>query len=76
MTSSVAAVQDPSKTTHRFTEEDWNEWAMEKAKSGEFRALYAASKTLAERAIWEFRDEKKVLFFIFSKLPLLEPLTS
>lgn len=65
LTSSVAAVQDPSKTTHRFTEADWNEWAVGKAKTGDTRALYAASKTLAERAIWEFRDEKKVPSFFF-----------
>lgn len=62
LTSSVSAVSDPSKKTHRFTEADWNEWAEPKAKNGDTSALYSASKTLAERAIWEFRDEKKVRF--------------
>lgn len=62
VTSSVAAIQDPSKVSHQFTEADWNEWAAPKAKSGDTSALYSASKTLAERAIWEFKDQKKVRF--------------
>lgn len=74
LTSSVAAVSDPSKKTHCFTEADWNEWAEPKAKSGESSALYSASKTLAERAIWEFRDEKKVRFLF--RLVSFKPSTS
>lgn len=72
LTSSVSAVQDPSKKTHQFTEADWNEWAEPKAKSGDISALYSTSKTLAERAIWEFRDEKNVrfLFYLVSPNPL------
>ena len=64
LTSSVAAIIDPSKKPFNFTEADWNTYSAAKAKElGEGAPgglLYQASKTEAERAIWAFRDEYKV----------------
>ncbi|KAL9599231.1 MAG: hypothetical protein Q9179_003634, partial [Wetmoreana sp. 5 TL-2023] len=69
LTSSFAACNDPSAPQPKtFTEDDWNTWAEAEAKSEEFeamddeakaRVLYPASKTVAERAVWSWRDEKK-----------------
>lgn len=62
LTSSVAAICAPAQEgrPREVTEKDWNEWAPQMAKDGNTAALYAASKTLAERAVWKFRDEHKV----------------
>lgn len=64
LTSSVSAICAPAQAQgegpREVTEDDWNEWAPQAAKDGNWKALYAASKTLAERAIWNFRDEHKV----------------
>ena len=62
--SSDAAIRDPSRKNHTFTEDDWNSWAEPLAKELGDKApahvLYPASKVLAERAFWRFREEKKV----------------
>lgn len=64
ITSSFAAVSDPSKRPYTFTAADWNTWAeAEHKKLGSDTpptVLYPASKAAAERAIWDFRDEHKV----------------
>ena len=64
ITSSVAAILDPSKIPYTFTEADWNTYSYDKAKELGDQApaglLYQASKTAAERSIWQFRDEYKV----------------
>ncbi|KAL9018466.1 MAG: hypothetical protein Q9185_004243 [Variospora sp. 1 TL-2023] len=70
LTSSSAACTDPqAPLPKKFTENDWNTWAEAKAKSKDFeelddgakgRVLYPASKTAAERAVWEWREKKKV----------------
>ncbi|KAI4092849.1 MAG: hypothetical protein LQ344_003214 [Seirophora lacunosa] len=62
-TSSFAACIDPQAPLPKtFTENDWNTWAEAEAKSKEFEALedgakglvlYRASKTAAERAVWQ-----------------------
>ncbi|KAI4115209.1 MAG: hypothetical protein LQ345_004149 [Seirophora villosa] len=69
-TSSIAACTDPQAPLPKtFTENDWNTWAEAEAKSKEFEeledaakgpVLYQASKTAAERAVWQWREEKKV----------------
>jgi len=68
VTSSVAAVTDPAKNPHTFTEADWNNWAEAKAKELGDKApaslLYPASKAAAEKALWKFRDEHKPPFAI------------
>ena len=64
ITSSVAAIYDPSKRPYTFTEADWNTWAEAKAKElgGEAPSstLYPASKVAAEKAFWKFRDDNQV----------------
>lgn len=74
LTSSLAAINDPSKRPYNFTEADWNDWAEAKAKEEGDAApgglLYVAAKTVAEKALWKFRDDKKVFqapFPLFKK---------
>ncbi|MCJ1394595.1 hypothetical protein MMC18_007475, partial [Xylographa bjoerkii] len=73
LTSSVAAIVDPSKKPYDFTEADWNTYSGAKAKELGDKApgglLYQASKTEAERAIWAFRDEYKPSFSISAVNP-------
>jgi nucleoside-diphosphate-sugar epimerase len=68
VTSSVVSVYSPQTAEedpgHVFDEKDWNTWAEgqveklgEKTPGG---IVYAASKVGAEKAVWKFRDEKKV----------------
>jgi len=59
ITSSVAAVAQLDKPRSVVTEDDWNpstrEEALENGQNSRF--VYWASKTLAERAVWEFSDQ-------------------
>ena len=58
VTSSCAAVLTPTPEPRVFSEEDWNEASIlevkEKGREATNFAKYRASKTLAERAAWEF----------------------
>jgi len=62
MTSSGAAVKESGKDK-LFTEEDWNEAALKEVKeqgdNSSGHAKYCASKTLAEKAAWEFYERNK-----------------
>ncbi|KAL8649259.1 MAG: hypothetical protein Q9210_004506 [Variospora velana] len=79
LTSSFAACTDPQAPLPKtFTENDWNTWAEAKAKSKDFeelddnakgRVLYPASKTAAERAVWEWREKRKVSKDTGAELP-------
>lgn len=64
LTSSVAAIFDPSKIAHTFTEADWNEWAeakcLELGNQAPAGLLYSASKVAAEKAFWKFGQDHKV----------------
>lgn len=51
LTSSVAAVTDSPDNNHTYTEADWN------TTSGLNRNPYYYSKTLAERAAWDFVEK-------------------
>lgn len=53
LTSSMAAITDEPETDHVLTEADWN------LKSSLTRNPYYYSKTMAERAAWDFMAEKK-----------------
>jgi dihydroflavonol-4-reductase len=53
LTSSMAAITDEPESDHVLTESDWNE------KSTLTRNAYYLSKTLAERAAWEFVESQK-----------------
>lgn len=64
ITSSFAAILDPSKKPpNSYTEEDWNESSPRNSKEqGNDQAsldAYRASKTLAERAAWDFVAQEK-----------------
>ncbi|KAI0367230.1 NAD-P-binding protein [Pilatotrama ljubarskyi] len=63
ITSSCAAVLTPSSEPHVFSEADWNEASIkevqEKGRDAAGAAKYRASKTLAERAAWEFYEKNK-----------------
>jgi len=63
LTSSVAAVREESPEPRVFTEDDWNNAVVEQVKTKGSAAgpvvIYLASKTLAEKAAWEFVDVHK-----------------
>lgn len=61
LTSSTAAVfVKVTQEGHVFTEEDWSDEEMMRQN----RVLYPLSKTLAERAAWEFAAEHKDLSLV------------
>jgi hypothetical protein len=68
VTSSVAALTNLKVAEgHVFTEADKNSWAVDAAKNADAIpealrgvAMYSASKTAADHAVWEFRDNYKV----------------
>jgi nucleoside-diphosphate-sugar epimerase len=73
VTGSVAAILNASlrQAPHTYTEEEWNEADADtvgKAKeTGEQlpgMTIYRASKTLAERAVWDFVKEEKPKFAV------------
>ncbi|KAI8633441.1 hypothetical protein F5Y19DRAFT_462455 [Xylariaceae sp. FL1651] len=61
ITSSSAAILDPSQPTKVFSEADWCPITEEEALMGPANG-YRASKTFAERAAWKFVEEKKPNF--------------
>jgi hypothetical protein len=58
LTSSVAAVREHTTVPRVFNESNWNDAAVERLKTKGSGAgpstIYLASKTLAEKAAWEF----------------------
>ena len=63
VTSSCASVLEERDTPTVFSEKDWNEKAIrevkEQGRQASNAAKYRASKTLAEKAAWEFHDQNK-----------------
>ncbi|PPQ64056.1 hypothetical protein CVT24_008869 [Panaeolus cyanescens] len=63
VTSSIAAVITPSSQPSRFSEADWNEASVreveEKGGNAAPIEIYRASKTLAERSVWDFYNKHK-----------------
>ncbi|TBU38649.1 NAD(P)-binding protein [Dichomitus squalens] len=63
VTSSCASVLTPTTEPRVFSEEDWNEASIaevkEKGRAASSPAKYRASKTLAERAAWDFWNKHK-----------------
>lgn len=63
VTSSCASVMQVQATPRTFSEADWNDAAIaevrEKGRDAPQPAKYRASKTLAERAAWEFVEKNK-----------------
>ncbi|KAL3472718.1 NAD(P)-binding protein [Aspergillus californicus] len=64
-TSSCAAILDASSTPISVSEKDWNNARVQQCEAlgtdAEPLAKYAASKVLAEKAVWEFVEEHKSL---------------
>ncbi|PYH98848.1 NAD(P)-binding protein [Aspergillus ellipticus CBS 707.79] len=74
ITSSFAAMSDVTKGNwpgHVYSEADWNPMTYEVAAAkGAFGGLaYSTAKALAERAAWDFVQEKKAQFDIATILP-------
>lgn len=65
LTSSMAAVTDEPRSEHIYTEDDWNE------KSSLERNPYYYSKTMAERAAWDFIKEQSPSFDLVVINPFL-----
>lgn len=63
ITSSFAANLDPTlgmRPGYTYSEKDWNPITREAASQADGVVAYLASKTLAERAAWDFVDKQKV----------------
>ncbi|KAH6916430.1 D-lactaldehyde dehydrogenase [Coprinopsis sp. MPI-PUGE-AT-0042] len=62
-TSSVVAVADFDQALRTYTEDDWNDSALqavkEKGSAAGVQTIYAASKVYAERAAWDFYKKHK-----------------
>ncbi|KAH7098848.1 hypothetical protein BKA62DRAFT_660243, partial [Auriculariales sp. MPI-PUGE-AT-0066] len=63
VTSSVAAIDAPKEDAYVYTENDWNDASVREVKEKGSKASagckYSASKTLAERAVWDFISTNK-----------------
>lgn len=75
ITSSVASVMMPRDTPTVYNEEWWNEHSPaqvnEKGREASRLDFYMASKTLAERASWDFIDKEKPSFDLATIAPPL-----
>ena len=65
LTSSMAAITDEPESDRVLTENDWN------TRSSLERNPYYYSKTLAERAAWDFVRERRPLFDLIAINPFL-----
>lgn len=61
--SSVAALAPKKDPPYTYTEKDWNEPAIQAVKENGDKAggpaIYQASKTMAEKVFWEFKEKNK-----------------
>lgn len=73
ITSSFAAILDPMqglRVGYTYTEKDWNPTTYEVAKTATDGGLvYCASKTFAEKAAWEYVEQKKPHFTVATVNP-------
>ncbi|KAF2794978.1 NAD(P)-binding protein [Melanomma pulvis-pyrius CBS 109.77] len=72
--SSIAAIKNANPPPYVFTEADWNDFAEgEVARLGKETpgpVIYSASKVAAEKAFWQFREEKKPHFTMTAVNPV------
>ncbi|KAJ7746277.1 NAD-P-binding protein [Mycena metata] len=72
-TSSFAAITNPHldpRPGHTYTEADWNPSTWEEAvQSTDRHFVYLASKTFAEKAVWNFVKDEKPTFSVTSIVP-------
>lgn len=63
----------PHPAPYVYSAKDWNDWAVEQiAKLGKTAPAldkYLASKTLADRATWEFLEKNKPAFEVVNIMP-------
>lgn len=63
ITSSCASVLTPDGVQRVYSEADWNEYSVKQVETKGSQApgheIYRASKTLAERAAWQFAENNK-----------------
>ncbi|TNY24036.1 hypothetical protein DMC30DRAFT_413521 [Rhodotorula diobovata] len=75
ITASFACVVEPKEPVYTFTEKDWNNFSTqqveEKGDDCDKSQMYRASKTLAERAAWDFVDKEKPSFDLTTIQPPL-----
>lgn len=72
ITSSFAAMIDLAqgyRPGYTYSEKDWNPVTYEAATAGGGAEAYCASKTFAERAAWEFLEERKPKFTVATICP-------
>ncbi|KAM3434658.1 hypothetical protein MY4824_005337 [Beauveria thailandica] len=72
ITSSFAAVVDPlqgMRPGYSYTEADWNPVTKDMAMGGDGGLAYLASKTMAEKAAWDFVKENKPKFSVATICP-------
>lgn len=73
ITSSFASIVNPSKGAwpdHTYSEADWNPVTAKEAEADPATG-YRASKTLAEKAAWEFVEKEKPAFTLATMCPPL-----
>lgn len=72
ITSSFASILDTSlgdRPGYTYSEKDWNPITYDQAKIADGPTAYCASKTFAERAAWDFVEEKKPNFSLATICP-------
>ncbi|KIM95596.1 hypothetical protein OIDMADRAFT_106257 [Oidiodendron maius Zn] len=72
ITSSFAALTDLSRgqwPEHTYSEADWNPATYNEAKVGNGAFAYCASKSLAEKAAWDFVEKNRPSFTVSTILP-------
>ncbi|KAJ3039262.1 methylglyoxal reductase (NADPH-dependent) gre2 [Rhizophlyctis rosea] len=75
VTSSFAALAHPAEPGYKFTEADWNDWAIKEvnekgATNVDAGVAYRASKSEAEKAAWNFIKEKQPKFDVATINPV------
>lgn len=72
--SSVAAIFTERPDDHIFTEADWNTYSepivAEQGNDAPKHVIYEASKVIAERTLWKFREERKPSFTVTAVNPM------
>ncbi|KDQ54811.1 hypothetical protein JAAARDRAFT_350250 [Jaapia argillacea MUCL 33604] len=77
ITSSAAAVMEPREAGHRYTEAEWNCFSVREIQAKGMKAdalhKYRASKTLAEKAAWEFvsKHQDSIAWDLIAILPTI-----
>ena len=71
ITSSFAAIVNPDSHPEVYDESVWNPLTLEQSAKGDPATAYRGSKTLAEKAAWEFVEKEKPNFALSTLNPPL-----